>query len=102
MYNKDIIFEWDEGKNRKNFEKHGIPFEMAEMVFQENTVTFEDKRSDYGERRHIALGRLKKRITVIVYTIRENRIRIISMRKANAREQKDYQQKIAQRNIETN
>jgi uncharacterized DUF497 family protein len=102
MYNKDIIFEWDEGKNRKNFLERGISFEAAETVFQGEILTFEDNRHDYGEARYITLGRLAKRLVVIVYTIRENRIRIISMRKANAHEQKNYQQKIAQRNLEAN
>jgi hypothetical protein len=38
-------FEWDEGRNRKNFEKHGLSFEDADRVFSGPCVTFEDDRS---------------------------------------------------------
>jgi uncharacterized protein len=94
MYSYDSIFEWDEKKNLKNIEKHGFSFEDAPEVFNNPTVTFIDERYDYGEIRHVTLGTYLGRTVFLVYTIRENYIRLISMRKANAREQKIYQERL--------
>ncbi len=52
-------FEWDEAKRRDNYRKHGLDFRDADKVFQEVTITAEDKRQDYGENRLISLGRLE-------------------------------------------
>jgi uncharacterized DUF497 family protein len=41
--------EWDEAKSRKNFAKHGLSFEDADLVFSGPCVTFEDDRFFYGE-----------------------------------------------------
>jgi len=57
-------------------------------------VTFVDNRFDYEETRLITLGTLEGRIVVIVHTLRGKNTRIISMRKANAREQKIYQKRL--------
>jgi uncharacterized protein len=63
----------------------------AEEVFAGNTITVEDDRMDYGEKRFITVGLLEKRMIILVWTPRGEVRRIISMRKANAREQKTYQ-----------
>lgn len=86
--------EWNELKNRINLEKHGLSFEDAEAVFNSQTVTFLDDRQDYGETRFITLGRLADRIVVLIHTLRGDNIRIISMRKANEREQKIYHEQL--------
>lgn len=83
-------YEWDKKKSQSNYEKHGLSFEDAELVFLSKTVTFLDDREDYGEERFITMGELKKRVVIIVHTLREHKIRIISMRKANEREKKIY------------
>jgi uncharacterized DUF497 family protein len=57
-------------------------------------VTFEDTRYDYGEERFITLGLLAGRVVVIAHTPRGERTRVISMRKANSREQKTYQERL--------
>jgi len=59
-------------------------------VFEGDTLTIEDDRFDYGEQRFITIGRLAGRIMVIVWTPRGAARRIISMRKANDREQAAY------------
>lgn len=82
--------EWSESKNKTNYEKHGLDFRDAAIVFSGKTVSFIDDREDYGEERYITLGELKKRVVVIVHTPRHSTIRIISMRKANEREKKIY------------
>lgn len=90
----EIKIEWDFHKNKSNQEKHGLSFEDVAMVFQGQTVTFIDGRYDYGEVRHLTFGELLGRVVVIAHTDREDRIRIISMRKANEREQNNYQKQL--------
>jgi uncharacterized DUF497 family protein len=87
-------FEWDEAKNRANLAKHGLSFEDASRVFSGRCVTFEDDRFDYGEARLITLGLLAGRLVVISHTPRDEGTRIISMRKANRREQEIYRKRL--------
>jgi uncharacterized DUF497 family protein len=87
-------FEWDEVKRRANYTKHGLDFRDAEKVFQGITLTADDNRQDYGEPRFISLGLLEDMVVVVVYTMRGEKTRIISMRKANQREKKTYEEKI--------
>lgn len=89
-----LKFTWDAQKSELNLEKHGLDFADAELVFEQPTVTFEDDRFDYGEMRLVTLGVLEKREVVIVHTPRENKIRIISMRKANEKEKKIYKKRL--------
>jgi uncharacterized DUF497 family protein len=92
-----MIYEWDEAKNRSNFAKHGLDFADAEHVLTGPCVTFVDSRFDYGERRLITLGLLVGRVVVIAHAPRvEDTTRIISMRKANRREQKIYQKRLGE------
>ncbi len=88
------MFEWDEEKKQTNFSDHGLSFEDAETVFSGECVTFEDTRYDYGEPRFVTLGRLEGRTVVIAHTPRGGNTRIISMRKANSREQKTYKERL--------
>jgi uncharacterized protein len=87
-------FEWDDAKNRSNFAKHGLDFADAELVLAGPCVTFPDDRFDYGEERFITLGLLAGRLVVIAHAPRGEATRIISMRKANRREQKNYQKRL--------
>ena len=90
-----MLFEWDESKRQANFTKHGVDFEVAPVVFSGITVTVMDTRKDYGEARCITLGTLQGRVVVVVHTQRGETTRIISMRKANEREQRIYHTHIA-------
>ncbi len=83
-------FEWDDAKRKSNIEKHGIDFIDAPMVFSGYTLTIEDDRYDYGEKRFVTFGILDGRIVVIVHTETKNSIRIISIRKATKHEAKEY------------
>lgn len=85
---------WDEVKRRANYAKHGLDFRDAEKVFQGITLTAEDDRQDYGEKRFISLGLLEDMVVVVVYTERREKIRLISRRKANQREKKAYEEKV--------
>ena len=88
-------YEWDEAKNRSNRAKHGLDFADAEQVFAGRCVTFVDDRFDYGEKRLVSLGTLAGRVVVMAHSPRgHDATRIISMRKANRREQKIYQKRL--------
>ncbi len=85
---------WDTAKNKLNMEKHSLNFEDALFVFDSPTVAFEDDRYSYGEKRYITIGLLAQREVVIIHTPRADQTRIISMRKANARERKIYKKRL--------
>lgn len=86
-------FEWDDTKAASNLEKHKIRFEVAAKVFlDKHAVTIRDLRFDYGEERFITYGQIDGRIYAVVFTLDDERnvIRLISARKANARERRRY------------
>jgi uncharacterized protein len=91
-----VVYEWDKAKNRSNFAKHGLDFGDAEQVFAGPCVTFQDGRFDYGEERLITFGLLDGRVVIIAHAPRGEATRIISMRKANRREQKIYQKRLGE------
>lgn len=91
-------FEWDEAKRLVNLEKHGIDFIDAPELFTGGMVIALDRRIDYGEARFIGFGVLKQRVMAVVFSRRKpNLIPIISLRKANRREQKQYEQSVKDR-----
>lgn len=83
-------FEWDETKNQANIEKHGIDFEFAKEIFLGIWIAKQDNRKDYGEDRFLALGLLDEFVLLAVYTQRHDKIRLISVRRANAEERRIY------------
>jgi len=87
-------YEWDNSKRSANKEKHGLDFNDARFIFEKVHVTNRDTRYAYGEQRFTTYGELKNRVVVIAHTYRNENIRIISMRKANEREQKFYRQRL--------
>jgi uncharacterized protein len=85
------MFEWDEAKAKSNEIKHSVSFPFASRAFEdENRLTVIDDRSDYDEVRYISLACIEKRVYVLVYTLRNSVIRLISARKANSKEVKRY------------
>jgi len=83
-------YEWDEAKRLANLRKHGIDFTDVKIVFDGDILTVEDDRYSYGEQRFVTFGLLQGRVVAVVYTEREDRIRIISARKATKYEQRVY------------
>lgn len=69
--------------------------EDVPLVFAGPTLTIPDDRQNYGEKRYITIGLLRRRMVIIVWTPRGAIYRIISMRKANAREQEAYGPQLA-------
>ena len=88
-----LEFEWDLNKNKKNVSVHGIDFHDGWQIFEKPMLSKIDDRKDYGEQRLISLGQLDNVVVVLVYTIRSNKIRIISIRRANHDERQTYQEK---------
>jgi uncharacterized DUF497 family protein len=83
-------FEWDYNKAKSNKIKHDISFDIAKHIFNPDMMVKEDKRRDYQEKRYIGFNFYFGRCIHVVYTIRGDNIRIISMRRANERETKYY------------
>lgn len=88
-------FEWDDQKNTLNIEKHGIDFADAYELFEHSLLVLVDDRKDYKERRYIGMGYIQWRIMVLVFTRpKKDKIRVISLRKANKREQEKFKSAI--------
>jgi uncharacterized DUF497 family protein len=84
-------FDWDEAKRAANLVRHGVDFAAVVRFDWDNAQLTADARRDYGELRYIAVGRIGPRLHVLVFTPRAELIRIISLRKANAREVRRYE-----------
>lgn len=89
-----MIITWDETKRRKTIEDRGLDFADATLVFAGHVLEFEDTRADYGETRMVTVGRLGGRMVIVVWTPRGAERRIVSMRKANDRENARYGQRL--------
>jgi uncharacterized DUF497 family protein len=83
-------FEWDENKARSNRVKHGVGFELALLFEFDNAIVTVDDDFDYGEERLKAIGLISGNIYVLVYTETEDIVRVISLRKADRKETRDY------------
>lgn len=85
-------FEWDESKSEACFHERGFDFAYAAQAFWDpNRWVRADLRFDYGEPRFLLLGQVQGRLFSLIYTPRLHAVRIISARKANARESKLYE-----------
>ena len=82
--------EYDKGKNQKNIELRGIDFELAKFFDFTSALIFQDIRKDYGEKRYSAIGYIDQDIFVLIFTPRGQKLRVISLRKANKREKRKY------------
>ena len=85
-------FVWDEAKRLFNLSHHGVDFTSISRFDWDSALIWQDRRRDYGEPRFLAIGRIGVRVHVVVYTPREHQVRIISLRKANRRETKRYEE----------
>ncbi|MCW1430464.1 BrnT family toxin [Novosphingobium sp. JCM 18896] len=81
---------FDEPKRQLTLLKRGLDFARAAEIFDGTEYTWIDDRFDYGEVRYNSFGLLDQRLIAMSWTIRDGKRRIISMRKANEREQARY------------
>lgn len=91
-----VGFEWDEGNIEKSYKKHGItPKEAEELFLDEHVLLVEDIKHSQIEKRFIAIGKtIQQKLLFTAFIIRNSRIRIISVRRANNKERRKYEEKV--------
>lgn len=86
-------YEWDRKKNRSNFAKHGVDFaSMDQFDWETARVAYDDA---HEEPRWVGQGFVGGVLHVVVFVERERKLRIISLREANAREKRNHEQEQA-------
>jgi len=85
-------FEWDERKSRENMRKHGFDFHDAEKVFQGPFQILPDRKRAYNEDRFAVLGFIEDILVRLSYTMRDEIVRVISLRKATVAERRLYEE----------
>ncbi len=85
---------FDEAKRLATLEARGLDFADAATIWNGPTFTLPDERRDYSERRFVTYGILDERQVVVVWTWRGEDRRVISMRKANEREQARFRNRL--------
>lgn len=83
-----IIFDPD--KDVINTNKHGVSLRDASQFEWDTAISWPDQRHQYGENRMVGIGYIGHRLFVIVFVNRDGMCRIISLRKANKREERMY------------
>ncbi|MBA4419470.1 MAG: toxin [Syntrophus sp. (in: bacteria)] len=87
-----MVFEWDKEKSNSNFRKHGIDFETAQKIWVDESRIEIDAPYPI-ERRSIVIGTIEDKVWTAIYTIRDDAIRIISVRRSRTKEKKIYDKK---------
>ena len=96
-YTTTMEFEWDDAKSDACLAYRGFEFAYAIRAFlDDDRIIGRDRRWDYGEDRYRLLGAIEGRVFVVIYTMRGSAMRIISARKANGREVREYEQNTRQ------
>jgi uncharacterized DUF497 family protein len=87
-------FEWDPRKAADNHAKHGVSFDEASTVFGDSLGGLvDDPRHSRDEERFVMIGSSRNsRLLAVMFTVREERIRIISARRVTRAERKDYEE----------
>lgn len=82
--------EYDPAKRAATLAARDLDMDRAGDIFDGPHLSIQDTRQDYGEDRYVTVGHLDGRMVILAWTWRQGHIRIISMRKANGREQTRY------------
>jgi len=88
----EMDLDYDPGKNARNLQRRGLSFELVKQFEWLTACIEEDTRERYGERRWQATGFLNGVLSVVVFTNRNGKVRVISLRKASKHEAKRYVQ----------
>lgn len=87
-----FVFDWDLGNRYKNEGKHNVVTLEAEEIFNDRPIYFRDRDHSLVEKRYLVYGSTKKgRQLVIIFTIRNKKVRVISARDQNKKERTVYQ-----------
>ncbi len=88
-------FEWDEAKRQKVIEQHQVDLLYAALMFENPVLVKADDRKEYGEQRYQALGHVDGEFFTLVYTLRNNRYRLITAWKAGRNGKRIYQKRFS-------
>ncbi len=88
------MFEWDDNKNRRNIDLHGIDFTGAKEIWTGNVIEIPSPQSEHDEERFLAIGIIgpEEWIITVVFVWRGDRRRLISARRARNYERKAYKE----------
>jgi uncharacterized DUF497 family protein len=84
--------EFDPAKSERNARDRGLSFESVEEFDFDGAWVVVDNREDYGEIRYRAIGPLKGEVVAVVFTMRGEVVRVISLRLANRKERQNYEE----------
>lgn len=85
-----MVIEYDEVKRLKTLKERELDFADSPVIFNGPELTILDDRQNYGEDRYITYGYMQDNLVVLVWTMRLHNRRIISLRKANDRENRKF------------
>lgn len=85
-----MVFEFDQNKSKTNKLKHGIDFEKAQMLWEDSERIIIPAK-DVAETRYLLIGKIDEKHWSTIYTIRDNKIRIISVRRSRNEEKEIYE-----------
>ena len=74
---EEVQFEWDEKKDKRNQQKHAVPFALAQYAFGDPARIAEDVGHSQVERRYYCIGKVGDGIMTVRFTYRKSKIRII-------------------------
>jgi len=83
--------EFDNAKSARNVELRGLAFDLVAEFDFDSAQIVTDERHEYGEVRYRAIGRLGDQIAVVVFTVRNDALRVISLRLASRKERRQYE-----------
>jgi uncharacterized protein len=87
------IYQWDPLKNESKESKHDITFEEAVIAFKDpKRLETDSTRPGDSEERRKVVGRVGDRLIAVIYTMRNDRFRIISAKKIRSNEEREYGQ----------
>jgi len=90
-------YEWDVEKCERNLKDYGVDFAAVEDFSWDASLTLQDVRNEYCEERFISVAPIQGRLHVLVWTPRDGSVRVISLRKANSREVRNYERQKQER-----
>jgi uncharacterized protein len=88
-----MVYVWDEQKRESNLKKHGLDFRDAHLVYENpDKCTYDASRNDEYRLMDVAMAVVNGRVLTLVYTERDDQVRVISFRNASRTECKQYEE----------